>query len=57
LVFRVFLLGPVFATTFRKDSPGGMLGSKQYFDVSRLQPKDVEDLATELRGQVLSAFQ
>lgn len=54
---RVFLLADQAETDFRKDSPGGMLGSKRYFDVSRLKAMDAADLANKLRGQVWSVFQ
>ncbi len=33
---RVFLLGPLHDTDFRKDTAGGMFGSKQYFNVAAL---------------------
>jgi hypothetical protein len=45
---RVFLLGPLCDTNFRKDTPGGMFGSKRYFDVSTLEPEDAPDLAAKL---------
>lgn len=54
---RVFLLGPLSTTDFRKDSPGGMLGSKRYFDVSGLQAKSAEHLANELNGKLWSEFE
>lgn len=47
---RVFVLGPLQATHFLKDSPGGMMGAKQYFDISSLKPASAKDLATKLRG-------
>jgi hypothetical protein len=46
---RVFLLGPLYDTDCRKDSPGGMYNSKRYFDVSWLQVKDAEQLANRLK--------
>lgn len=54
---RVFVLGPQFETDFRKDSPGGMLGSKRYFDISRLQISTAEQLAKELHGKRWSEFE
>jgi hypothetical protein len=42
---RVFLLGELVATSFRKDTPKGMQGSKQYFWVNA---KDAQDLAGQL---------
>ena len=50
-VLRVFLLGRLHETDFKKLTIGGMQGSKQYFDVERLAPKDAADLATKLRGK------
>jgi hypothetical protein len=54
---RVFILGPQFETDFAKDSPSGMRGSKQYFDISELNAKDAEDLANKLRGRPWSDFE
>lgn len=51
--WRVFLLGELFETDFRKDSKGGMIGSKQYFAVSA---ETVQELAEELNGKVWSQF-
>jgi len=48
---RVFLLDELFETTFSKDSRGGMLGSKRYFDISRFKAEDAEQLAYHLRGK------
>jgi hypothetical protein len=48
---RVFLLGDLFDTDFRKDTPGGMLSSKQYFNVSSLNVDDAKTLAERLRGR------
>lgn len=53
---RIFLLGPLYETDFRKDSPGGMMGSKQYFSVKALSPNGVEQLAQDLRGKPWSQF-
>lgn len=47
---RVFVLGPLRDTSFQKDSSGGMQGSKQYFDVSRLEADSAEQLAESLRS-------
>lgn len=54
---RVFLLGPLYETDFKKDSPGGMQTSKRYFDVSGLQAKTAEQLAVALRGKQWSEFE
>ena len=51
---RVFLLGPLHDTDFRKDTPGGMFGSKRYFDVGAF---DVEKLASQLREKTWSQLQ
>lgn len=47
---RVFLLGKLFLTDFRKDSSGGMYQSKRYFNIARLQAVDAEALAERLKG-------
>jgi hypothetical protein len=51
---RVFLLGQLYETDFRKDSPGGMMASKQYFDISPLKASDASALAAALRGKTWS---
>ena len=51
---RVFLLGPLYLTDFQKDSPGGMLNSKLYFDVEHLKADDAEALAKALSGKTWS---
>ena len=51
---RVFLLGPLKETDFRKDTPGGMQGSKQYFNISHLGAKNASDLADRLKGRCWS---
>ncbi len=51
---RVFLLGPLHATDCQKDSPGGMLASKQYFDVGPLKADGAEQLAHALSGTTWS---
>jgi len=48
---RVFILGDLFDTDFKKDSSGGMQGSKKYFDISKLNVTDAKDLANKLRGK------
>ncbi|WP_437991317.1 hypothetical protein [Sorangium sp. So ce145] len=53
---RVFLLGPLHPTDFRKPTKGGMQNSKQYFDIERLAPSDAADLAERLRGQTWRDF-
>ncbi|MBO0351562.1 hypothetical protein J0895_21250, partial [Phormidium pseudopriestleyi FRX01] len=47
---RVFILADLHPTDFVKASPGGMQGSKQYFDISKLNVRDAEDLAHKLKG-------
>ena len=53
---RVFVLGKMYPTEFRKDSPGGMMGSKQYFDIGMLNVEDAQALATALRGKTWSNY-
>jgi hypothetical protein len=53
---RLFLLAAAAKTDFRKDTIGGMQSSKRYFDVSRLAPTDVRDLAAKLRTCTWSNF-
>ncbi|BAU15161.1 hypothetical protein LEP3755_57180 [Leptolyngbya sp. NIES-3755] len=48
---RVFVLGELHPTTFSKSSPGGMQGTKQYFDIGNLAVKDAAELATKLAGK------
>lgn len=48
---RVFLLGKLEDTAFYKNTKGGMFGSKRYFDVGQMSPKNVQDLANKLRGK------
>jgi len=51
---RVFILGPLHETDFRKDSPGGMQSSKQYFPIASLNAKSAAELADALRGKAWS---
>jgi hypothetical protein len=53
---RVFLLDNLYDTDFKKDSLGGMLGSKQYFDISRSKAGSAEDLAKYLTGRQWSEW-
>jgi hypothetical protein len=53
---RVLLLGQLYETDFRKDSPGGMRGSKQYFDVGGIDAGDAQALAKALRGRSWSDY-
>jgi hypothetical protein len=53
---RVFLLENLHDTDFKKDSPGGMLGSKQYFDIARAKMSSAEDLAKYLNGRQWSEW-
>lgn len=55
-VVRVFLLGELFATNFRKDSPGGMQASKRYFNIAAVQAKTASELARLLNGHQWSEF-
>jgi len=51
---RVFLLGETHETNFKKDSKGGMMGSKKYMDISHLDASDAEDLANKLNNKTWS---
>jgi hypothetical protein len=53
---RVFLLGPLQETDFRKPTKGGMQTSKRYFDIERLRAADAADLAVKLRGKTWSSY-
>src|SRR5262245_16804235 len=53
---RVFLLGPTYETDFIKDTPGGMMGPKQYFNVSSPNPSDAKALGEQLHGKTWTAF-
>lgn len=53
---RVFLLKNLYSTDFIKDSPGGMFGSKIYFNLKNLEVNDAEDLAAKLQGKKYSDF-
>lgn len=53
---RVFVLGDPHETHFVKDSKYGMLGSKQYFDISELEVDGVRELASRLQGRTWSEF-
>jgi hypothetical protein len=52
---RVFLLGELFDTDFRKDSSGGMR-TKTYFNIEHLEVDNAEELAEKLHGKVWSEF-
>lgn len=54
LPVRVFLLGELFPTDFRKDSHGGLLGSKIYFDISALDIANANELSRKISGLVWS---
>ena len=54
--WRVFLLDVLHDTNFVKDSYGGMINSKRYFNISSLQPKDASDLAQKLLSKKWSEF-
>jgi hypothetical protein len=53
---RVFLLGDLHETDFRKPTKGGLRTSKVYFDVSDLEPVDAADLAVKLKGKTWDAL-
>jgi hypothetical protein len=48
---RVFVLGRLHETNFEKDTPGGMFGSKKYFDISSLKPTSASELAEALKSR------
>ena len=48
---RIFLLDTLHDTEFVKDTSGGMLGSKQYFNISRFETEDAASLANLLKGR------
>jgi hypothetical protein len=50
---QVFVLGEPFETNFVKRTKGGMIGSKQYFDLKKLGavPASAGELAAALRGR------
>jgi hypothetical protein len=48
---RVFLLGRLHETDFKKPTKGGMQTSKRYFDVERTGAIDAGTLADKLRGE------
>lgn len=54
---RVFVLGDLFTTNFVKASSGGMQGSKQYFDISKLKATDAKDLADKLQGKTWENYE
>ncbi|MBE9114669.1 hypothetical protein IQ249_02045 [Lusitaniella coriacea LEGE 07157] len=54
---RVFILGDLFPTHFIKVSSGGMQGSKQYFDIGKLDVIDAEDLAKKLEGKTWENYE
>jgi hypothetical protein len=47
---RIFLLGQLYDTNFVKDTPGGMIGSKQYFDISKFKAENAKDLSYHLKN-------
>ncbi len=49
---RVFLLGSLYDTDFRKTSDGGMQPSKRYFDVGSCGASNAEELALALNGKI-----
>lgn len=53
---RVFLLGPLHATDFKKPTPGGMQTSKRYFGVEKLGAATAAELAERLRGHTWADY-
>ena len=56
---KVFVLqGERYETDFRKDSPGGLMAAKIYFDdiATRVGANNAEELSEKLRGRVWSEF-
>lgn len=53
---RVFLLSNLKKCDFIKDSPGGLQGSKLYFNIGELAATDSTDLAQKLTGRKWSEF-
>jgi hypothetical protein len=54
---RVFVLSDLYPTDFIKASSGGMLGSKQYFDIRKLKIVDEKDLAIQLKGKTWGDYE
>ena len=54
---QVFLLDDLHPTDFIKDTKGGMMNSKLYFDISRLGCHDAEGLANKLAERTWSEYQ
>ncbi len=53
---RVFLLGKLYDTNFKKDTSGGMMGSKIYFNIASVNPIDAKDLAEKLENRNWTEF-
>lgn len=53
---RVIILGKTYETTFDKDTKGGMMGSKQYFEIGFLNIETAEELAKALNGKTWSNY-
>ncbi|EMJ85439.1 hypothetical protein [Leptospira meyeri] len=56
LPVRVFILDKLFECNFVKDSPGGIQYSKTYFDISKLNFSNTDELAKELSSKKWSDF-
>jgi hypothetical protein len=54
---RVFVLGELYSTDFKKVSSGGMQVSKQYFDINKLKIIDPKDLAEKLKGKTWENYE
>ncbi|MGB3491167.1 MAG: hypothetical protein WBA57_00455 [Elainellaceae cyanobacterium] len=48
---RIFILGDLFPTNFKKTTSGGMFGNKIYFDIEKLQVNSAEELAKKLQDK------
>ena len=53
---RVFLLGQLYETDFKKPTKGGMQTSKRYFDMEKVAPIDAADLAEKIRGKSWASY-
>jgi hypothetical protein len=53
---RVMILGKTYETKFDKDTPGGMMGSKQYFEIGFLRIESAEELAKALDDKTWSNY-
>ena len=54
---RVFVLGTLYETAFKKNSPGGMLGKRYLYIRGNSSSESVAETAERLKGQPWSAFE